>query len=183
MTAFREKACLMDEKDMARVLRRIAHEMVERSKGTENMVLVGIHRRGVYLARRLQKLIEDAEGFNVPCGELDIALYRDDLTMISEQPIVHSTRMSVDISGKNIYLIDDVLYTGRTVRAALEALIDLGRPASVQLAVIVDRGHRELPIHADICGKIVPTSQMEIIEVRLEELDEKDEVLICERDA
>lgn len=183
MTAFREKACLMDEKDMARVLRRIAHEMVERSKGTENMVLVGIHRRGVYLARRLQKLIEDAEGFNVPCGELDIALYRDDLTMISEQPIVHSTRMPVDISGKNIYLIDDVLYTGRTVRAALEALIDLGRPASVQLAVIVDRGHRELPIHADICGKIVPTSQMEIIEVRVEELDEKDEVLICERDA
>lgn len=183
MTTFREKACLMDEKDMARVLRRIAHEMVERSKGTENMVLVGIHRRGVYLARRLQKLIEDAEGFNVPCGELDIALYRDDLTMISEQPIVHSTRMPVDISGKNIYLIDDVLYTGRTVRAALEALIDLGRPASVQLAVIVDRGHRELPIHADICGKIVPTSQMEIIEVRVEELDEKDEVLICERDA
>lgn len=183
MTAFREKACLMDEKDMARVLRRIAHEMVERSKGTENMVLVGIHRRGVYLAKRLQKLIEDAEGFNVPCGELDIALYRDDLTMISEQPIVHSTRMPVDISGKNIYLIDDVLYTGRTVRAALEALIDLGRPASVQLAVIVDRGHRELPIHADICGKIVPTSQMEIIEVRVEELDEKDEVLICERDA
>lgn len=173
----------MDAKDMARVLRRIAHEMVERSKGTDNMVLVGIHRRGVYLAKRLQKLIEDAEGVKVPSGELDITLYRDDLTMVFEQPIVHSTRMPVDISGKNIYLVDDVLYTGRTVRAALEALIDLGRPASVQLAVIVDRGHRELPIHADICGKVVPTSKIEIIEVRVEELDGKDEVVICERDA
>lgn len=103
--------------------------------------------------------------------------------MVFEQPIVHSTRMPVDITGKNIYLTDDVLYTGRTVRAALEALIDLGRPASVQLAVIIDRGHRELPIHADICGKVVPTSKMEIIEVRVEELDGKDEVVICERDA
>lgn len=183
MVTFREKTRLMDRKDMARVLKRIAHEMVERSKGTDNVVLVGIHRRGVYLAKRLQKLIEDAEGVKVPCGELDITLYRDDLTMVFEQPIVHSTRMPVDISGKNVYLVDDVLYTGRTVRAALEALIDLGRPASVQLAVLVDRGHRELPIHADICGKTVPTSKMEIIEVRVEELDGKEEVVICERDA
>lgn len=183
MSGFKDKARLMDSNDMARVLKRIAHEMVERNKGTEGIVLVGIHRRGVYLAKRLQKLIEDSEGVKVPCGELDITLYRDDLTMVFEQPIVHSTRMPVDISGKNIFLVDDVLYTGRTVRAALEALIDLGRPASVGLAVIVDRGHRELPIHADICGKIVPTSKMEIVEVRVEELDGKDEVAICERNA
>lgn len=183
MSVFREKTRLMDAKDMARVMKRIAHEMVERNKGTENMVLVGIHRRGVYLAKRLQKLIEEAEGVKVLCGELDITLYRDDLTMMSEQPVVHSTRMPVDITGKNIFLIDDVLYTGRTTRAALEALIDLGRPASVLLAVIIDRGHRELPIHADICGKIVPTSKHEIIEVRVSELDGKDEVVICERDS
>lgn len=182
MAKFREKAQLMDAQDLNRAIRRIAHEIVERNKGTDNMVLVGIHRRGVYLARRIQKMIEDVEGVKVPAGELDITLYRDDLTMVFEQPIVHSTRMPVDISGKNIYLIDDVLYTGRTVRAALEALVDLGRPASVQLAIMIDRGHRELPIHADICGKVVPTSKSEIIEVRVEELDDQDGVVISERD-
>lgn len=182
MLTLREKAQLMNSQDLDRVIKRIAHEIVERNKGTENMVLVGIHRRGVYLAKRIQKLIEDFEGVKIPCGELDITLYRDDLTMLFEQPMVHSTRMPVDISGKNIFLIDDVLYTGRTVRAALEALVDLGRPSAVQLAVIVDRGHRELPIHADICGKMVPTSRSEVIEVRVEELDGKDEVVICERD-
>lgn len=183
MAVFREKTLLMDAEDMARVLRRMAHEMVERNKGTENMALIGIHRRGVYLAKRLQKLIEEAEGTKVLCGELDITLYRDDLTMMFEQPIVHSTRMPADITGKNIFLVDDVLYTGRTIRAALEALIDLGRPASVLLAVIIDRGHRELPIHADIYGKVVPTSKQENIEVRVAELDGKDEVVICERDS
>ncbi len=183
MAVLREKAQLMSSQDLDRVLKRIAHEIVERNKGTENMVLVGIHRRGVYLAKRLQKLIEDFEGVKIPCGELDITLYRDDLTMLFEQPMVHSTRMPIDISGKNIFLVDDVLYTGRTVRAALEALIDLGRPSAVQLAVIIDRGHRELPIHADICGKVVPTSRSEVIEVRVEELDGKDEVVICERDS
>jgi len=132
---------------------------------------------------RLQKIIEEVEGTKVPCGELDITLYRDDLTMLFEQPMVHSTRMPQDISGKNIYLVDDVLYTGRTVRAALEALVDLGRPSSVKLAVIIDRGHRELPIHADMCGKNVPTSKNEVIEVKVTELDGKDEVVICERDA
>jgi len=173
----------MDARDMARAVKRIAHEIVERNRGTENMVLVGIHRRGVYLAKRLQKLIEESENVKVPCGELDITLYRDDLTMVFEQPIVHSTRMPVDITAKNIFLVDDVLYTGRTTRAALEALIDLGRPASVLLSVIIDRGHRELPIHADICGKVVPTSKSELVEVRVLELDGKDEVVICERDA
>ena len=183
MAELREKAKLMNAQDLNRVIRRIAHEMVEHNKGTDNMVLVGIHRRGVYIARRLQKLIEEAEGSKVPCGELDITLYRDDLTTLSEQPIVHSTRMPVDISGKHLFLVDDVLFTGRTVRAALEALVDLGRPQLVQLAVIIDRGHRELPIHADICGKNVPTSKNEVIEVKVEELDGKDEVVICERDA
>ncbi|MCD8233980.1 MAG: bifunctional pyr operon transcriptional regulator/uracil phosphoribosyltransferase PyrR [Cloacibacillus porcorum] len=182
MAELREKAKLMNAQDLNRVIRRIAHEMVEHNKGTDNMVLVGIHRRGVYIARRLQNLIEEAEGAKVPCGERDITLYRDDLTTLSEQPIVHSTRMPVDISGKHLFLVDDVLFTGRTVRAALEALVDLGRPQIVQLAVIIDRGHRELPIHADICGKNVPTSKNEVIEVKVEELDGKDEVVICERD-
>ena len=183
MTVLREKAKLMSSDDLNRVIKRIAHEMVEQNKGTENMILVGIHRRGVYLARRLQKIIEEVEGAKVPCGELDITLYRDDLTMLFEQPMVHSTRMPQDISGKNIFLVDDVLYTGRTVRAALEALVDLGRPSSVKLAVIIDRAHRELPIHADMCGKNVPTSKNEVIEVKVAELDGKDEVVICERDA
>ena len=183
MAELREKAQLMSAQDLNRVIRRIANEIVEQNKGTDNMMLVGIHRRGVYLARRIQKIIEEVEGVKVPCGELDITLYRDDLTTLFEQPMVHSTRMPQDISGKKVFLVDDVLYTGRTVRAALEALVDLGRPAQVQLAVIIDRGHRELPIHADICGKNVPTSKNEVIEVRVSELDGKDEVVICERDA
>ena len=182
MAVLKEKAKLMGSDDLNRVIKRIAHEMVEQNKGTENMILVGIHRRGVYLARRIQKIIEEIEGVKIPCGELDITLYRDDLTMLFEQPMVHSTRMPQDISGKNIFLVDDVLYTGRTVRAALEALVDLGRPSSVKLAVIIDRGHRELPIHPDICGKNVPTSKNEVIEVKVTELDGKDEVVICERD-
>ncbi|MCF0247062.1 MAG: bifunctional pyr operon transcriptional regulator/uracil phosphoribosyltransferase PyrR [Synergistes sp.] len=179
----KEKAVLMNAQDLGRVIRRIANEMVERNKGTENMMLLGIHRRGVYLARRIQKIIEESEGTKVPCGELDITLYRDDLTTLSEQPIVHSTKIPEDITGKHIFLVDDVLFTGRTIRAALEALVDLGRPQIVQLAVIVDRGHRELPIHADICGKHVPTSKSEVIEVKVSELDGKDEVVICERGA
>ncbi len=183
MAELKEKAQLMSSQDLNRVIRRIANEIVEQNKGTENMILVGIHRRGVYIARRIQKIIEEVENAKVPCGELDITLYRDDLTTLFEQPMVHSTRMPQDIAGKKIYLVDDVLFTGRTVRAALEALVDLGRPSHVIPAVIVDRGHRELPIHADICGKNVPTSKNEVIEVRVTELDGKDEVVICERDA
>ena len=183
MAELKEKAQLMSSQDLNRVIRRIANEIVEQNKGTENMILVGIHRRRVYIARRIQKIIEEVENAKVPCGELDITLYRDDLTTLFEQPMVHSTRMPQDIAGKKIYLVDDVLFTGRTVRAALEALVDLGRPSHVKLAVIVDRGHRELPIHADICGKNVPTSKNEVIEVRVTELDGKDEVVICERDA
>ena len=176
MAELREKAQLMDSQDLNRVVRRIAHEMVEHNKGTENMVLVGIHRRGVYIARRLQNLIEEAEGQKVPCGELDITLYRDDLTTLSEQPIVHSTRMPGDIAGKHIFLVDDVLFTGRTVRAALEAILDYGRPDSVELLVLVDRGHRELPIHADYVGRAVRTSRTEKVDVLLAERDGSDEV-------
>lgn len=183
MTELKVKTQLMNAQDLNRVIRRIANEIVEHNKGTDNMILVGIHRRGVYLARRIQKIIEETDGVKVPCGELDITLYRDDLTTLFEQPMVHSTRIPQDVSGKNIYLIDDVIFTGRTIRAALEALVDLGRPACVQLAEIIDRGHRELPIHADICGKHVPTSKNEVIEVRVSELDGKDEVVICERNA
>lgn len=172
----------MDKNDFARALKRIAHEIVENNKGVGDLVLVGIHRRGVHLARRLEKLIEESENVKIPCGELDITLYRDDLTTIADQPVIHSTRMPVDISDKNIFLIDDVIFTGRTVRAALEALVDLGRPKQVQLVVVIDRGHRELPITANICGKNVPTSRSEVIEVRMEELDGKDEVVICEFD-
>ncbi|MEG1501882.1 MAG: bifunctional pyr operon transcriptional regulator/uracil phosphoribosyltransferase PyrR [Synergistaceae bacterium] len=183
MHLLKEKAQLMSSQDISRVIRRIANEILEQNKGTENMVLVGIHRRGVYLARRIQKMIYEMENEKIPCGELDITLYRDDLTSLFEQPVVHSTRMPVDISGKKVFLVDDVLYTGRTVRAALEALVDLGRPSHVKLVVIIDRGHRELPIHADIYGKKVPTSKNEVIEVRVSELDEKDEVVICERES
>ena len=144
MAELKEKAQLMSSQDLARVIRRIANEIVEHNKGTENMILVGIHRRGVYLARRIQKIIEDTEGSKVPCGELDITLYRDDLTTLFEQPMVHSTRMPQDISGKKVFLVDDVLYTGRTVRAALEALVDLGRPSQVQLPVSPIDNNRKL---------------------------------------
>ena len=171
MAELKEKAQLMSSQDLNRVIRRIANEIVEQNKGTENMILVGIHRRGVYIARRIQKIIEEVENAKVPCGELDITLYRDDLTTLFEQPMVHSTRMPQDIAGKKIYLVDDVLFTGRTVRAALEALVDLGRPSHVKLAVIVDRGHRELPIRADYVGKNIPTSQKEVISVNVPEYD------------
>ena len=177
------KAKVMDAAAIDRTLVRIAHEILEKNDGTDDLCLIGIRTRGVPLARRLAKNIEKIDGVQLPVGELDITLYRDDLTALAEQPIIHSTRMPVDIAGKHVFLVDDVLFTGRTVRAALEALVDLGRPQIVQLAVIVDRGHRELPIHADICGRNVPTSKNEVIEVRVAELDGKDEVVICERDA
>ena len=174
---------ILDASALDRALRRLAHEVAEKNDGLDGVVLVGIRTRGVCVAKRIQNYIAASEGVTLPLGILDITLYRDDLTTLSEQPIVHSTRMPGDIAGKHIFLVDDVLFTGRTVRAALEALVDLGRPQIVQLAVIIDRGHRELPIHADICGKNVPTSKNEVIEVKVEELDGKDEVVICERDA
>ena len=179
----REKAQVMDKDALKRAVTRIAHEIVERNKGTQDLVLIGIKRRGVPLAQRLAKAISEIEGVNVPVGTLDITLYRDDLTTIGSQPVVQQTEIAFDITQKKVVLIDDVLYTGRTIRSALDALMDLGRPANVQLAVVVDRGHREIPIRADYVGKNIPTAQREIIRVCLEEIpgDGEDRVLIVER--
>mgnify|MGYP001570505896 CR=1 FL=1 len=177
-----EKAKILDKDAVVRSIRRIAHEILEKNKGTESLCLVGIRNRGVYLARRLAAAIKEIEGKDAPVGILDITLYRDDLTLISYQPVVHKTEIDFEINDKNVVLVDDVLYTGRTVRAALDALIDFGRPKTIQLAVMVDRGHRELPIRADYVGKNIPTSQNETVEVRMEESDGKDEVVIIEKE-
>lgn len=176
-----EKAVIMDEEAVGRALRRMSHEIVERLGGTGGLWLVGIRRRGVPLAQRLAREINAFEGLLPPTGELDITLYRDDLTTKHDRPQVGRTQMPGDPRGKTIVLVDDVLYTGRTVRAALDALVDLGRPAQIQLAVLIDRGHRELPIRADYVGKNVPTSRREVIEVRLLEIDRRDEVVIMEQ--
>jgi len=178
----KEKAKILDKDTISRSLMRIAHEILEKNKGTNNLCLLGIRNRGVYLAQRLKGFIGQIERKDVPVGILDITLYRDDLTMISAQPVVHKTEIDFDITDKTIVLVDDVLYTGRTIRAALDALIDFGRPTSIQLAVLVDRGHRELPIRADFVGKNIPTAQNETVEVRLEEVDGVDEVVIVARD-
>lgn len=175
-----EKARIMDEEAMRRAITRIAHEILEKNKGIEGLVLVGIRRRGVPLAERLARQIEAIEGRRVPVGSLDITLYRDDLTLRSDHPVVHRTEVPFAVQGKKVVLVDDVLYTGRTVRAALDAIMDLGRPALIQLAVLVDRGHRELPIRADYVGKNVPTSRREIIHVKLKETDDEDAVTIEE---
>lgn len=176
----REKARIMDEAAMKRALTRIAHEIIERNKGVENVALVGIRRRGGPLAERLAEKIEEIEGIKVPVGILDITLYRDDLTTLSNYPLVQRTEINFDINDKIIVLVDDVLYTGRTVRAALDALIDLGRPQCIQLAVLIDRGHRELPIKADFVGKNTPTSKLEIVNVLVKEYDGEDGVIIQE---
>ena len=160
---------------------RVAHEILEKNKGAKELCLIGIRNRGAYLARRLSGCMEKIDKEIVAVGILDITLYRDDLTLIAAQPVVHKTEIGFDINDKNVVLVDDVLYTGRTIRAALDALIDFGRPKSIQLAVLVDRGHRELPIRADYVGKNIPTSQNETVEVRLEETDGKDEVVIIEK--
>ncbi len=176
-----EKAEVLSERDMERILRRIAVEIVERNKGLEKVILIGIQRRGVYLAARLREILKEMENVKVPRGELDITLYRDDISTLADQPVVHSTSVPGDITGKRVVLVDDVLFTGRTIRAALDALTDLGRPERVQLVVLVDRGHRELPIAADYVGKVIPTSRMENVEVRVKELDGEDRAVICER--
>ena len=178
----REKAKILDKDTVARTLMRIAHEILEKNKGTKDLCLIGIRNRGAYLALRLAGCIKEIEKELIPVGILDITLYRDDLTLISQQPVVHKTEISFDIDDKCVVLVDDVLYTGRTVRAALDALIDLGRPKSIQLAVLVDRGHRELPIRADFVGKNIPTAKQETVEVRLEEPDGRDEVVIVEQE-
>ena len=169
---------LMDAAALDRALTRIAHEILERNKTLEHLALVGIRTRGVPLARRLAEKLAAIEGTVVPVGELDINLYRDDLSLIADHPILKRTEIPFDPEGATVVLVDDVLYTGRTVRAALDGLIDLGRPRLIQLAVLVDRGHRELPIRADFVGKNVPTSREESVEVHLEETEGTDEVVI-----
>jgi len=176
-----EKTVIMDETAMRRALARIAHEIVEKNKGVEKVVLVGIRRRGGPIAERLARLIEEIEGVKVPVGILDITLYRDDLTTLSSQPELHRSEIPFDIADKVVVLVDDVLFTGRTTRAALDALIDLGRPQRIQLAVLIDRGHRELPIKADYVGKNVPTASRELVEVRVQEIDNQEAVVIVEK--
>ena len=176
----KEKAQLMDEKAIGRAIKRISHEIIERNKGIEDVVLVGIKTRGVPIANRISKKIEQIEGSKVDTGQIDITLYRDDLKTINTDPVVNGSNIDFNINDKIVILVDDVLYTGRTVRSALDAVVDIGRPKAIQLAVLVDRGHRELPIRADYVGKNVPTSKDEIISVKLSEIDEEDSVTIKE---
>ncbi len=171
---------IMDPDQVRRALTRIAHEILERNKGVEDICLVGIRTRGAVLAARLKRAIEQIEGKPVNCGILDINLYRDDLTLISHQPAVRETLIDFDITGKAVILVDDVLFTGRTIRAALDALVDLGRPSCIQLAVLIDRGHRELPIRADFVGKNIPTARTQDVRVRLVESDGVDDDVVVE---
>lgn len=178
----KQKAVVLDREGIRRALTRIAHEIIERNKGTENLALIGIRSRGVPLARRLAQRILQIEGKEVPVGLLDITLYRDDLSTLSPHPLVHRTEVGFPVEGKTIILVDDVMYTGRTIRAALDAVMDLGRPRLIQLAVLVDRGHRELPIRADYVGKNVPTSRKEDVAVLLDETDGDEKVIIIEEE-
>ncbi|MGI6297981.1 MAG: bifunctional pyr operon transcriptional regulator/uracil phosphoribosyltransferase PyrR [Saccharofermentanales bacterium] len=180
MPEFKTKATLMDDRAFDRALSRIAHEILERNKGIKNLCLVGIQRRGVPLARRIADKIQTFEGQAPKMGVLDITFYRDDLSMLAEHPVINSTSIPFNVNGLKIVLVDDVLYTGRTVRAAIEALFDMGRPAQIQLAIMIDRGHRELPIRADYIGKNVPTSRSEMIAVQVQEIDGADGVMLCE---
>jgi pyrimidine operon attenuation protein/uracil phosphoribosyltransferase len=175
------KKRLLDAARMTRAFRRMAIEIVERNRGLDDLIIIGIRSRGVPIAERVAREIEEMEGAPVPLGILDITLYRDDLTTIAPQPLVKPTKLPEPIDDKVVVLVDDVLYTGRTVRAALDALIDFGRPKAVQLAVLIDRGHRELPIHADFIGKTIPTDRQEVIKVKLVETDGEDEVLLMEK--
>ncbi|SFA38752.1 MULTISPECIES: bifunctional pyr operon transcriptional regulator/uracil phosphoribosyltransferase PyrR [Anoxybacillus] len=177
-----QKAVVLDEQAIRRALTRIAHEIIERNKGIDGCVLIGIKTRGIYLAKRLAERIEQIEGTAIPVGELDITLYRDDLTVktADREPLVKGTDVPFSVTNQKVILVDDVLFTGRTVRAAMDAVMDLGRPAQIQLAVLVDRGHRELPIRADFVGKNIPTSSSEMIVVELKEVDDTDQVSIHE---
>lgn len=167
----RLKARIMDEAALNRALMRISHEIVEKNKGAEGLLLVGIRRRGEPIARRIRLNIRRIEAVDVPCGSIDIRFYRDDLTAVADMPEVRRTELPFDVTDRDVVLVDDVLYTGRTARAAIEAIFTCGRPRSIQLAVLVDRGHRELPIRADFVGKNIPTSHSELVEVRLPEYD------------
>jgi pyrimidine operon attenuation protein / uracil phosphoribosyltransferase len=174
------KARLLEPDEIRRAITRIAHEIIERNKGADHLAVVGVHTRGIPLAARIAARITELEGVNVPSGKLDITLYRDDLSEVGLQAVVRKTEVPFDVHNMRVVLVDDVLYTGRTARAALDALIDLGRPENIQLAVLVDRGHRELPIRADFVGKNLPTSKAEIVKVKLLESDGEDAVELWE---
>lgn len=177
----KEKAKILDREGIERAIKRIAHEILERNKDAANIVIIGIRNRGEYIGHRVVDAIKSISGKKIPFGILDITLYRDDLTQVAEQPVLKETEVDFDITGKKVILVDDVLYTGRTIRCAMDELIDFGRPAVIQLAVLVDRGHRELPIRADYVGKNVPTSCNEVVEVKLKEVDKIDQVIVCEK--
>jgi pyrimidine operon attenuation protein/uracil phosphoribosyltransferase len=181
MPATREKSQLMSASEIDRTLVRLAHEILERTSNLDKLAFIGIRRRGAPLAQRIAKKIEDLEHRKVPVGILDINLYRDDLSTVSHQPVLNSTEITFEVTGKDIILMDDVLYTGRTIRAALDALFDQGRAARVQLLVLIDRGHREIPIEAQFTGRKVQTTANEIIEVKFQEIDGMEKVLLVEK--
>lgn len=174
------KAKVMDARKIKRSLQRMTTEITERNRNLKNLVIIGIRTRGVYLAKRVNKLIKAQEGIDVPIGVLDITLYRDDFSELEAQHMVKQTKIDFSVAKKDVLLVDDVLFTGRTIRAAMDSLIDLGRPKTIQLFVLIDRGHRELPIRADYVGKVLPTSKREIVQVHLKEIDDSDKVLITE---
>ncbi len=183
MSPTREKSQLMSASEIDRTLVRLAHEVLEKTEDLSKLAFIGIRRRGVPLAQRIAKKIEALERLSVPVGVLDINLYRDDLTTVGVQPVVNATEIEFPVTGKDIVLFDDVLYTGRTIRAALDALFDHGRPSRVQLCVLIDRGHRELPIAASYTGRMVQTTNSEIIEVKFQEIDGAEKVLLVEKAA
>lgn len=178
----RVKAQILDEKGVQRALTRISHEIIEKNRGTDGICLVGVKRRGEPLADIIRDNIKNIEGVDVPCGVIDITYYRDDLSRIAESPVLTANTLPFDVAGRTIVIVDDVLYTGRTARAAIEAIFKLGRPKSIQLMALIDRGHRELPIRADYVGKNIPTSRAENIKVLIPPYDDKTCVLLCEND-
>ena len=171
---------LLDKTDIDRIITRMAHEIIEKNKGISSLCLVGIQRGGVHIAKRLSSRLETIDGKSIPVGTLDITLYRDDINVRKEQPVVRRTEINCDIDNKKVVLVDDVLFTGRSIRAAMDAIMDLGRPSAVQLAVLVDRGHRELPIKADFVGKNIPTAKTQDVKVVLIEADEREDGVVVE---
>ncbi len=176
-----EKTQLMTATEIDRTVQRLAHEIVEKSGGTANLALIGIRRRGVPLAKRIARAMRGIDGVEVPVGTLDITLYRDDLSIVAAQPVLQSSNIPISVDDKDLVVVDDVLYTGRTIRAAMNGLFDLGRPKRVRLCVLIDRGHRELPVEASFIGRTVQTTDTEIIEVRLNEIDQEERVMLVER--
>lgn len=174
------KARIMDSRKIKRVLQRMTTEIIEHNRNLKNLVIIGIRTRGIYIGKRISKLIKELEKIEIPVGVLDITLYRDDFSELEAQHMVKKTEINFSVTKKDVLLVDDVLFTGRTIRAAMDSLIDLGRPRTIQLLVLIDRGHRELPIRADYVGKFLPTSKRELVQVQLKEIDESDEVLIAE---